>query len=166
VSEKETLRSAAERSVKCRYSWIVAGLVVALFSAYLLRHSANEEPQHQSKPAVEFLPDLLPNSVNEERFERIEIGMTEKDVEEILGGRAGAYFQGKITVTCPRGRHNSPVCLTFEKPDDDIICTTAILNGEILWQRKGWISARLGIWVWFDQDNKVLSKKSYSAWRS
>jgi len=50
---------------------------------------------------------LPPRSINRANFERIQVGMTETQVERILGGPAGDYTFDRILGTPARGRIQS-----------------------------------------------------------
>src|SRR5947208_3472324 len=65
--------------------------------------------------------------INNESFEKIQPGMTEKEVEEILGGPYGQYFTGKA-----RGRKpgfKRPVMFRNHQFDKTDFCWPASVNG-------------------------------------
>jgi hypothetical protein len=103
----------------------------------------------------------LPGQINDLNYEKIQIGMTELDVEKILGGSYGQYFKGKAFFWCPRGNHNNSEPIQCENVEEDILLFAMRFNGEVILLRKGWVGPELGIWIWFSRDGIVQGKESY-----
>src|SRR5579883_2719360 len=95
--------------------------------------------------------------ISEASFAKIQEGMTEKEVEEILGGPYGQYFRGTSRVVFPMRR----LIVETAKLDDETLCSTMFSDtGNLLFQQKGWIGESLAIWLWFDEKGLVTKKWS------
>jgi hypothetical protein len=107
-------------------------------------------------------PNEPPNRINNESYELIRPGMSEIEVEEILGGPYGQYFRGKVRGAKP-GNIIGPNPLIFRAYEfrKGDLCQTVRLNGDLVHDRKAWIADGLGIWVYFDEDGVVIDKEAH-----
>jgi hypothetical protein len=103
------------------------------------------------------------HEISVEGFERIQIGMSELDVESTLGLPYGQYSTGTIQGTYPGGLMNSP-CTFYGRLDGGVLNTT-IRCGTSVVHRKGWVANEIAIWLWFDENGTVIDKKAYSVER-
>jgi hypothetical protein len=105
------------------------------------------------------------HNINLASYKKIKIGMTERDVETILGVPYGQYFRGKAIVALPPlGVRKSPVLLTASKLDKEVTCPTRLMNGKIVAQDKGWIANDMSIWIWVDSRGIVMEKARQPVW--
>jgi hypothetical protein len=98
-----------------------------------------------------------------ESFEQIAEGMLEKDVEKLLGGRYGQYFSGTAHVMLPFGPHNSTGIALTDKLAEDQGNDTITFNTDPprVIHRKGWVGDQISIWIFFDENNRVIDKLWY-----
>lgn len=93
-----------------------------------------------------------------EGFEKVELGMSEKEIERILGSPSGQYFTGKIQwiIIEPKG-----VDLIRGDRGELVKVSTYQRFDLIELQKRGtkaWIGNRCGIWVKFDADGRATLK--------
>lgn len=96
------------------------------------------------------------NGISWESFEKIHKGMTEKEIERILGVPFGQYTTGKVNFLIPTATITIQVS-TYRLPAE-YLATKA--DGFSM-ARKAWIGNQLGIWVFFDEEDRVFTTRAY-----
>jgi hypothetical protein len=110
--------------------WVIAGLGLAVFLLFGLISLVFLVPMPVPKPLVR---------VNQAQFQRIAEGMTEAEVEDLLGGPPGDYTWGRTYVIC------------------DSMASYAMFDGE---EVEEWRSDDAIIRVYFGPEGTMVRKKS------
>ena|ERR1043166_962958 len=104
------------------------------------------------------------HNISYDTYEKIVVGMAEKDVVLLLGVPSGQYIRGTVQVNVPTGPTNHSVFFEGDNLDDECLSYTVFANGNFLFHRKGWIGETHAIWVWFSEDGTVMKKRIRPVW--
>ena len=95
--------------------------------------------------------------INAESYAKIRRGMTEKEIEGIFGVPFGQYTTGKVSCVIQTMtiaiQHSS-----YRLPDYHLSSP----GGLFQMPHKAWIGNEIGIWVYFDEDGRVLTTRCSS----
>lgn len=101
--------------------------------------------------------------IDRSSFDLIELGMTEADVQAIIGVPYGQHFRGTVATDYRHlgGTGNTQMWAGYRMEGGILLQRLASGSGKILLTRKGWVGDRLGIWIDFDGGGKVSKKEAY-----
>ena len=83
------------------------------------------------------------HNITWEGYQRIEIGMSEPEVEQVLGAHCGIHCSGIVT------------CLVLEHWGIGRVSGREIRSDR---EKKCWVSQDCGIWLTFDANGRVITK--------